>query len=67
VGKLIDQDEAAGRLGISPRTLANWRYRREGPPYRKVGRSVRYDEDDLRTWAEGTEVIPEGGDAEQVS
>jgi len=50
---LLDQDEAAALLGLkNPRTLAAWRLRRCGPPYRKLGkRLVRYDADQLRAWA----------------
>lgn len=50
---LLDQNGAAALLGLkNPRTLAAWRLRRCGPPYRKVGkRLVRYDADQLRAWA----------------
>lgn len=41
--ELIDEREAARRLGVSVRTLQSWRLRREGPPFVKLGRSIRYD------------------------
>jgi hypothetical protein len=50
---LLDQAQAAQALGLrNPRTLAAWRLRRCGPPYRKLGRRlVRYDLGELRAWA----------------
>jgi len=55
VSALADQNEAARLLGLkNPRTLAAWRLRRCGPPYRKLGkRLVRYDLADLRAWIDG--------------
>lgn len=40
--ELLDEREAARLLGMSLRTLQAWRLRREGPPFVKLGRSVRY-------------------------
>jgi Helix-turn-helix domain len=34
--------ELADRWGLSPRTLENWRWRGEGPPFVKIGRKVVY-------------------------
>lgn len=50
---LIDQTQAARVLGLkNPRTLAAWRLRRCGPPFRRVGkRLVRYCLEDLLAWA----------------
>ena len=31
-------------------TLANWRWKGEGPPFKKFGRSVRYDWADVYGW-----------------
>lgn len=36
-------DQEAKRLGIAPKTLANWRCKGEGPPFLKLGTQVRYD------------------------
>lgn len=49
---LISAQKAAGVLGVSPRTLANWRWRGGdwGPPFVKVGRSVRYNLRELLEW-----------------
>jgi hypothetical protein len=37
-----DESQAAIFLGISVRTLQAWRVKGGGPPYVKIGRSVRY-------------------------
>ena len=47
---LISEAEAASRLGLSPRTLAHWRSTGQGPIWMKIGRSVRYTEESLRSW-----------------
>jgi hypothetical protein len=44
--------EAAGFLGISPLTLAEWRKSGESPDYRRHGRRVIYSRDDLIAWSE---------------
>jgi hypothetical protein len=44
--------QAAGLLGLSPRTLESWRLTGEGPPFMKFGRKVVYAVDDLRAWTE---------------
>lgn len=48
---LIGQTAAAEILGLrNPKTLAAWRVRRQGPPYIKMGKAVRYDPTALRDW-----------------
>ncbi|NGO67139.1 helix-turn-helix transcriptional regulator [Streptomyces boncukensis] len=46
--------ELAGRLGVSVGTLANWRWRGEGPRYVKLGSGrssrVRYRSEDVAAW-----------------
>lgn len=47
--------EAARYLTISPRTLEDWRYRGGGgPPFRLLGRSVRYAVSDLIAFMNGS-------------
>lgn len=47
-GDLVDEREAAVILGAKVQTLRNWRWKGEGPSYRKIGqRMVRYDRRDL--------------------
>ena len=51
---LLTQGEAALLLGLkNPRTMAAWRLRRCGPPYRRCGRHlVRYDRGELLAWTQ---------------
>ena len=49
---LLTTPAAAKILGISRKTLEKWRVVGGGPRYRKLGRLVRYAEDDLHEWAE---------------
>ena len=48
---LLTEAEQAQRWGISPKTLANQRWRGDGPPYVKLGRLVRYDPAKTDAWA----------------
>ncbi len=36
--------------GLTPQTLAMWRYRNRGPGYKKLGRTVVYPADLLQKW-----------------
>lgn len=55
-GDLLDERAAAAILGASVQTLRNWRWRGEGPRYRKIGaRLVRYVRADLLAFIEGTQ------------
>jgi predicted DNA-binding transcriptional regulator AlpA len=49
---LHDTASVARLLGLSEITLRKWRLqdRREGPPWIKCGKSVRYREADLQAW-----------------
>lgn len=38
--------------GLTLGTLAQWRYRQVGPPYRKLGARVVYPIDELDAWVE---------------
>lgn len=42
--------ETSERTRIPEKTLANWRNRRIGPPFRKFGRRVIYPLDLLEQW-----------------
>ena len=50
---LIDEHEAAERLGLSVKTLRRWRWSGRGPAFRKLGSAVRYAEEDLAAFIEG--------------
>lgn len=45
VRKRLKETELAEIYGLSVKTLQGWRHRHIGPPYLKIGRSVRYDPD----------------------
>ena len=47
---LLTTKAAAARLQVSPRTLEHWREVGGGPPFLKVGRSVRYECEALTTF-----------------
>lgn len=59
---LLTPAELAGMLGMSVRTLANWRSTGKGPPYLKIGmeppeghqdrRKVRYQRAVAERWAQ---------------
>ncbi len=52
-GDLVTETEAAAILGARVQTLRNWRWRGEGPRFRKVGqRMVRYHRADLAAFIE---------------
>ena len=40
--KIMTGQQVADLLQVSPRTLEEWRQARTGPPYRRMGRHVRY-------------------------
>lgn len=46
--------------GLKLKLLAEWRYKKTGPRYYKVGRIILYPFDDLEAWFEGLEG---GGDS----
>lgn len=55
----VSANEAAAMLGVSPRTLANWRTQRIGPAFVRVGRvhsRTLYRIDDLKTWLDANRV-----------
>jgi hypothetical protein len=50
--RYLTNDEAAGYLRLSPRTLEKQRVLGGGPRFRKFGRRVMYAVVDLDTWAD---------------
>ncbi len=49
-GWLLNTDETAKVLGLSPHTLSKWRITGNGPPFHLLGRRCLYSPDDLRRW-----------------
>ena len=45
--KLMDQNEVAEFLGISPKTLEYYRWKKVGPRYLKIGKLARYRKCDV--------------------
>lgn len=48
MGKLITSQELQSIYSISRSTVDRWR--NEGLPFIKIGRGVRFDEDDVKEW-----------------
>ena len=55
-------DEAAQLLRVSRRTLDNYRYRKQGPPYRRHGGRIVYRLSDLLAWSEQRRTRHQKGD-----
>ena len=53
---LLNEKEAAEFFGLRPQTLALWRHQSKGPPYIKLGSSVRYDFKELRAFSHSQRV-----------
>jgi hypothetical protein len=47
---LLTERDAADLLKVSTRTLQAWRCDRVGPPFIRVGRSIRYRRGELLVW-----------------
>ncbi len=47
VPRYFTSDQAALYLGLDPKSMKDWRYRRLGPPYQKIGHRIRYCQVDL--------------------
>lgn len=54
----LTPERAAEVLGVPAATLAQWRYRGQGPRYSKVGAVVRYARADLDAWLAAAAVEP---------
>lgn len=54
----MDPPDTAAYIGRSVRTLEQWRYRGEGPPYIKVGKAPRYRRSDVDRWLDAHTVRP---------
>lgn len=49
---MLTDRELAAMLAVKPATLRVWRWRKKGPPWVKVERSVRYRLEDVERWIE---------------
>ncbi len=50
--RLIDEHEAAYRLGLKVATLRRWRWAGKPPRFLKIGSAVRYDPAELAAFVE---------------
>lgn len=48
--KLLTPLQVADWLDLSPNTVNQWRYLKRGPRYLKIGKNVRYSEEDVVAW-----------------
>lgn len=62
LGQLYSTLEAAEKLGVAPATMVDWRFRRKGPKYSKVGRLIRYRDQDLADFLQDRLVDPSARD-----
>ena len=53
---LLTAEEVASLTGLSIETLAQWRSQKRGIPYLKIGRAVRYDPVEVKSYLEGCRV-----------
>jgi predicted DNA-binding transcriptional regulator AlpA len=61
LAELVDRQEAATLLGVSPRTLDRWHLLRIGPPRITLGgHKVRYRLSSLDAWLKGQEFLGPG-------
>ncbi|MGV0994215.1 MAG: helix-turn-helix transcriptional regulator [Mycobacterium sp.] len=58
----LSRNEVAERLGIPPKTLAEWASKGTGPRYAKFGRHVRYRLSDVVEW-EAEQLVDRDGHA----
>lgn len=49
---LAEPDAVASHLGVTVKTLTQWRWRKTGPRWLKVGGAVRYRWEDIEKWLE---------------
>jgi predicted DNA-binding transcriptional regulator AlpA len=47
---LLNEHDVARITGMSVASVRRWRLLRQGPRYVKIGSSVRYRQEDIRTW-----------------
>lgn len=50
--EILTPEQTAELLHVSPRTMEEWRRTRTGPPWRRMGRHVRYLYREVLGWFE---------------
>lgn len=56
---LFTPTDVAAMLGLSPHTLAMWRWEKKGPAFVKLGRNVFYRLDDVKLWIDANQILPD--------
>ena len=57
--RIVGEKKAAVAMGLAVQTLRNMRHQRRGPAYLKIGRSVRYDLQDIEAYLQKRKIDPE--------
>ena len=55
----LSDNQAAKEIGVAVQTLRNWRHLKRGPAYLKIGRSIRYQLEDLKKFKANKRIDPE--------
>ncbi|MEM7442003.1 MAG: helix-turn-helix domain-containing protein [Pseudomonadota bacterium] len=55
---MLMPEQAAMETGVAKQTLADWRHQQKGPPFVRIGRSIRYRKAALEQWAQDCEIDP---------
>ncbi|GGL24195.1 hypothetical protein GCM10014719_27340 [Planomonospora parontospora subsp. antibiotica] len=50
MNRLWTVEEVAEYLGVPVGTLYQWRYKKTGPPGRRIGKYLRYLPEDVHAW-----------------
>lgn len=56
--KWLSSGEVAGMLGVTQRTVENWRGSGKGPAFFRMGSNIRYREIDVLAWVESNMIKP---------
>jgi hypothetical protein len=54
----LSEERFAAELGVSIRTLRNWRQRRTGPPFATIGKKIVYGKSSGLAWLQSQERHP---------
>ena len=55
-GAFLTAAGTAEYLAVPAATLTDWRYKRTGPAFYRIGQQVRYNTDDLAAWLDAHRV-----------
>jgi hypothetical protein len=58
LGDYLSEEKFAAELGVSIRTLRNWRQRRSGPPFVTIGKKIVYGKTSGLAWLQSQERQP---------